>query len=45
MGQFDVLADDTLIAARGGNPLTRIVFGAGFPDPAQVVDELAKRRG
>jgi hypothetical protein len=38
-----VLADDTLIASRGGNTLTRILFGAGFPDHAKVVDELERR--
>jgi len=32
-----------VIATRGGNPLTRIAFGAGFPDPEQVIDELARR--
>lgn len=45
MGQFDVLADGTLIASRGGNPLTRVLFGAGFPEPEQVVDEIASRLG
>lgn len=44
-GQFDVSADGTLIASRGGNALTRILLGAGFPDPEQVVDDLRGRRG
>ena len=43
VGQFDVLADGTLVASRGGNPLTRIVFGAGFPDLDEVVNLLANR--
>jgi hypothetical protein len=44
-GQFDVMVDSQLIASRGGNVATRILFGAGFPDAPHVVDELAKRRG
>jgi hypothetical protein len=44
-GQFDVTADGKLIASRGGNVITRILLGAGFPDPADVVDELARRLG
>ena len=44
-GQFDVMVDSKLIASRGGNAATRILFGAGFPDPSQVVDELARHRG
>ena len=38
------MADNQLIASRGGNPITRILFGAGFPDTANVVDELSKRQ-
>jgi hypothetical protein len=44
LGQFDVLVDGQLIAARGGNPVTRILLGAGFPDLGHVVDDLARRR-
>lgn len=44
-GQFDVLVDGKRIASRGGNVATRILLGAGFPDPSQVVDELARHRG
>ena len=44
-GQFDVMADSKPIASRGGNAVTRVLFGAGFPDPADVVDELARRLG
>ncbi len=43
-GQFDVIADDDPIASRGGNPVTRVLFGAGFPDLDRVVDELEKRQ-
>jgi hypothetical protein len=42
-GQFDVLADGTRIAERGGNSLTRR-FGAGYPDLESVVDQLEKLR-
>ena len=45
MGQFDVLVDGTLIASRGGNPLSRVLFGAGFPDAEEVVDEIARLAG
>ena len=44
-GQFDVIVDSKRIASRGGNAATRILFGAGFPDPSQVMDELARHRG
>ncbi len=37
------MADDEPIASRGGNVVTRVLFGAGFPDPEDVVDELEKR--
>lgn len=43
-GQFDVMVDDAQIASRGGNPLTRLLFGAGFPDLDQVVENIAGRR-
>ena len=43
-GQFDVMVDSKVIASRGGNVATRILFGAGFPDASQVVDEIARRR-
>ena len=42
-GQFDVVADGEVIASRGGNPLTRILFGAGFPETERLVEELAGR--
>lgn len=42
-GQFDVIVDDDKIASRGGNAVTRILFGAGFPDLEQVVAELQER--
>jgi hypothetical protein len=42
-GQFDVVADGTKIAQRGGNWFTRM-FGAGYPDFNGVVDLLAGRR-
>ena len=44
-GQFDVLVDGELIASRGGNPVTRVLFGAGFPDFDGLVETLAARRG
>ena len=43
-GQFDVLADDSPIASRGGNVVTRVLFGAGFPDVEDLVDELERRQ-
>ncbi|HEY1937310.1 MAG TPA: hypothetical protein VGJ33_05210 [Candidatus Angelobacter sp.] len=42
-GQFEVIADGETIAQRGGNWLTRS-FGAGYPDPDSVVEQLQKRR-
>ena len=39
------MADDNPIASRGGNVLTRVLFGAGFPDLENVVDELENRVG
>jgi len=44
-GQFDVVADGTTIASRGGNPISRIFFGGGYPDFGDVVEELSRRRG
>ena len=45
-GQFDVFADGAPIASRGGNPLTRVLFGAGFPDLEAVVARIESlRRG
>jgi hypothetical protein len=38
-----VLADGELIASRGGNTLTRVMFGAGFPEPDQVLELLTAR--
>lgn len=42
-GQFEVIADGTTVAVRGGNWLTR-QFGAGYPDPERVVDRLQEQR-
>lgn len=39
-----MLVDGELIASRGGNPITRILLGAGFPDFDQVVEAIAARR-
>jgi len=33
------------VASRGGNPVTRILFGAGFPEVEELVTELGKRQG
>ena len=41
-GQFEVTADTETIVQRGGNWFTRR-FGAGYPDPEDIVDRLAKR--
>ncbi len=38
-GQFEVIADGKRIAERGGNWFTRS-FGAGYPDPDSVVEQL-----
>jgi hypothetical protein len=37
-----VLVDGKLVASRGGNPLTRILLGAGFPDFDELVDSLTE---
>lgn len=42
-GQFDVVVDGEIVASRGGNPLTRILLGAGFPDFEELVGVLAQR--
>ena len=42
-GQFEVIADGERIAERGGNWLTRS-FGAGYPDPNSVIEQLEHRR-
>ena len=39
-GQFEVVADGRRIAGRSGNWFTR-QFGAGYPDPDRVVEQLA----
>jgi len=44
-GQFDVVVDGTTIASRGGNPISRILFGGGYPDFGDIVEELSRRRG
>lgn len=41
-GQFEVFVDGETIAKRGGNALTRL-FGAGWPDPEDVVAKLEER--
>jgi hypothetical protein len=43
-GQFEVIANGEIVAARGGNWLTRS-FGAGYPDPESIVQQLEKLRG
>jgi len=43
-GQFDVLADGELVASRGGNVITRILLGAGFPDSGQLIEILSTKR-
>jgi hypothetical protein len=42
-GQFDVVVDGDVVASRGGNPLTRILFGAGFPDFDELIGQLERR--
>lgn len=42
-GQFDVMVDGQQIAERGGNVLSRILLGAGFPDLTGLVDEIERR--
>jgi hypothetical protein len=42
-GQFEVIADGEKIAQPGGNWFTRS-FGAGYPDPDNVLDLLEKHR-
>lgn len=42
-GQFDVVVDGEVIAGRGGNAFSRIVLGAGFPEPAAVLADLESR--
>ena len=39
-----MFVDGEPIAARGGNALTRPLFGAGFPDLEGVVRELERRQ-
>jgi hypothetical protein len=41
-GQFDVVVDGAVVASRGGNPVTRILFGAGFPDTDELVAGLER---
>ena len=43
-GQFDVKVNEEQVASRGGNVLTRILFGAGFPDLEEVVSRIEKAR-
>ena len=44
VGQFDVVMDESVIASRGGNAITRPLFGAGFPDLDSVVADIEKQR-
>lgn len=39
-----MLVDGELIASRGGNPITRILLGAGFPDFDEVIAAIAARQ-
>ena len=39
-----MLADGELVASRGGNAVTRILFGAGFPDVDELVATLAAQQ-
>jgi len=38
-GQFEVLADGTTVAKKGGGWMAKLV-GGGFPDPADVLARL-----
>jgi hypothetical protein len=38
-----VLVDGVTIASRGGNPISRILFGGGYPDFRDVLEQLARR--
>lgn len=42
-GQFDVVADGEVVASRGGNVITRVLFKAGYPDFDEVVADLQRR--
>ena len=41
LSQFDVFADDALVASRVGGLLNHLSWG-GFPDEAAVVEKLAE---
>ena len=41
-GQFEVFANGETIAKRGGNAVTRL-FGAGWPDPEDVLAAVEQR--
>jgi hypothetical protein len=41
-GKFEIIVDGETIVQRGGNSLTRI-FGAGYPDPKLVIEQIGKR--
>jgi hypothetical protein len=41
LGQFDVVVDGKVIASRGGNVLTKLLGGGGWPDPEQVIQKIA----
>lgn len=40
-----MLADGELLTSRGGNAVTRILLGAGFPDADEVVAALRAKQG
>ena len=40
LGQFDVVVDGNVIASRGGNVLTKMLGGGGWPDPEQVIAKI-----
>lgn len=43
-GQFDVLADDELVASKDPSFL-KAIFGGGWPDEDEIVAALEKRLG
>jgi hypothetical protein len=42
-GQFDVVVDGTTIASRGGNLISRALFGGGYPDFLDVIEKLSRQ--
>ena len=43
IGQFDVIANDEKVSARGGNWFTRR-FGAGYPNFDDVISVIEQRQ-